>query len=924
MKKSGIIIWIIIAITLGVMLPLSMDLIDKQINPPSSSSEEEYIPLDPEFLEKPKDGSTPNDHSVLDNFKIAGGVLSLTENFKTTQEGNCISDVIIKNNQKVSAQRIINGDKAYVSHKTSSTFVESSVQRFYLEDKVLVRNGKFEKDEVIFNDNIEPNSYSYEYIISNLGWLPFSMTSYIVNEDTILSSRVVEDSDFDYTMELILDNEESISSTKREVRYNANAVSYPKYSQVKLTISMDNNWRILEIKNEDIYDITVKMGINMTVPVKSNLVEKFYYEDCLLSSLDCYPYFSKYYNEEIDDEEVIVKEKRAIDYLMNLAFDVLMNGSTFNVKAKLNENNLEGKIDVKLDILNGEGNIIGLFNDFFFKYDSNLYVSYLKHNYSFDEQFLLHLLDRLSGINVDSAAYLSSNEDNNTEELENSLESLISNLLLIKEDNNVTIKGVIEGINFSLRFFEMEQGTILKSITLDGEMEGNSFEVVLTPTNKKIEYVENEYNDLSSSTWLVDELIELNSYQGYTLHFDYPLDNYDLDVDINLLDSNKVKVDFIIGNENKGNKEISIYYIDQVFYLELEEYIVSLTEEDILILIDYVKEYLSSNTPETISLSEDTPEEESVLQVIYNVLGVISMTDENTLNVPLYLSYIDESLKDSELNICLIEDDLMFSFVDYNVDMTIKEYIKDVVLPVGKPIYSKESLEEINTHISNINSLINSEGMQIEFNDVVINSENTLMYADGKYLKNNDNYLLELELVGDINMMLRVVYLNSKYYLSFGENSYSINFILNEKQMETFIEYIDEIFSYIFDENQFDVSLETFIGNIFNMIKDIINGNVDTTIGDLIYEFVSILDSSYIEIDERNIIVEYQDTQLQLFKLSNNYMLMIDNFNYQDTLIEGDIYIKERNQTINIDSQGFIDISEIFEDLGIVVPNEEQ
>ena len=42
--------------------------------------------------------------------------------------------------------------------------------------------------------------------------------------------------------------------------------------------------------------------------------------------------------------------------------------------------------------------------------------------------------------------------------------------MLIKEDNNVTIKGVIEGINFSLRFFEMEQGTILKSITLDGEM----------------------------------------------------------------------------------------------------------------------------------------------------------------------------------------------------------------------------------------------------------------------------------------------------------------------------------------------------------------------------------------------------------------------------------------------------------------------
>ena len=51
MKKSGIIIGIITAITLGVMLPFAMELIDKQINPPSSSSEE-YIPLDPEYPEE--------------------------------------------------------------------------------------------------------------------------------------------------------------------------------------------------------------------------------------------------------------------------------------------------------------------------------------------------------------------------------------------------------------------------------------------------------------------------------------------------------------------------------------------------------------------------------------------------------------------------------------------------------------------------------------------------------------------------------------------------------------------------------------------------------------------------------------------------------------------------------------------------------
>ena len=40
--------------------------------------------------------------SVLDNYKIAGGVLSLTDNFKTIQEGNAVSEMVLKNNQKIS------------------------------------------------------------------------------------------------------------------------------------------------------------------------------------------------------------------------------------------------------------------------------------------------------------------------------------------------------------------------------------------------------------------------------------------------------------------------------------------------------------------------------------------------------------------------------------------------------------------------------------------------------------------------------------------------------------------------------------------------------------------------------------------------------------------------------------------------------
>ena len=103
MKKRNVVIGIVISLLLGVSVPLVMDAINNKVNPPSSSEDlPPHIPLDPEFLEKPNDGSKPSDHDIYDNYRIAGGVLSLTDNFKTLQEGNALSEMIIKNNQKSS------------------------------------------------------------------------------------------------------------------------------------------------------------------------------------------------------------------------------------------------------------------------------------------------------------------------------------------------------------------------------------------------------------------------------------------------------------------------------------------------------------------------------------------------------------------------------------------------------------------------------------------------------------------------------------------------------------------------------------------------------------------------------------------------------------------------------------------------------
>ena len=93
------------------------------------------------------------------------------------------------------------------------------------------------------------------------------------------------------------------------------------------------------------------------------------------------------------------------------------------------------------------------------------------------------------------------------------------------------------------------------------------------------------------------------------------------------------------------------------------------------------------------------------------------------------------------------------------------------------------------------------------------------------------------------------------------------------------------------------------------------------SLGEVIYEGTSLVDSSYLEIDERNIIIEFDETKLQLFKISDNYIFMVENLVYDSYEIDGEIYLKEREYQISVNTSSFIDISEIFDDLGILLPN---
>lgn len=264
MKK---IISLFILIICSILL-ISCDKNEKEIIEPT---------IENNYLEKPTDGKTPKDLTVLENIKIAEGVIINNPYFKTVTSGVAVTKIsLITNEQKVYAKKLVCGNEILYYSATTSKYKTEAIKRHYLEDKVLIQKGKIKTfDDINWNGKV--TEHSYDYIKENIGYIQNILTGYIINEESIIEANVVEDSNHFYSVDLVLNHEVACQLVKKEIKFNSGALEFPVYESLKITIHMNKDWQVEQIILHDIYQLKVRVGITIDAPVDSIITENFYY-----------------------------------------------------------------------------------------------------------------------------------------------------------------------------------------------------------------------------------------------------------------------------------------------------------------------------------------------------------------------------------------------------------------------------------------------------------------------------------------------------------------------------------------------------------------------------------------------------------------------------------------------------------------------
>ncbi len=126
----------------------------------------------------------------------------------------------------------------------------------------------------IYNES--PTTISSEEYASKFGILPneYYFTGYIITEDTVLSSSYnVEGDNIIYS--LTLDNNKSSTLMKYQMKELGGLSALPVFTSIKLTVTIDKNWNIIEVKSNESYNAEKKVLVTIKPTCTQEIVTTF-------------------------------------------------------------------------------------------------------------------------------------------------------------------------------------------------------------------------------------------------------------------------------------------------------------------------------------------------------------------------------------------------------------------------------------------------------------------------------------------------------------------------------------------------------------------------------------------------------------------------------------------------------------------------
>ena len=632
------------------------------------------------LMEAPTDGSTPKDHTLEENVAYALWVVSNTNEFYTVTEGTAQASVAT---QQIYNKRVVKDGKAMTT-MISSGIVSTAKQKYFLKDKVLLRDATSINGNTATWVNSAPECVSYKTIKKRYGWLPQQATGYIICEDTYINKsemKIIDNEDGTYKLcfDLDPDGNKAPFYYRREVLTNAGSSIIPEFYSIHFEMTINSNWQILVNDIQEQYKVKSK-GIEAIT--KTDCHEQFFYSNVSFDE-DSYNYFESYaYLSVLEDDsnEIItpdclsivvesLQQKDAKDIVLDL--DIKAGGFKTTGVALLNISDLE---NIK---------VIAQFKELYVEYTDQIYISVG------DTKVKVKVEDLEEAISKITSSLPSSDNGNSSIDVQAIMDdfaksSMVEEDNLVKIDTNLHLMGFELPIHFEISHEDDNYSLLSASVNIN--VNNQDVNININKSSKKLEASSHDnYMELSKLEFLVDDVLDI--IKNKNVDFEAELDYQGLNVNLigKLSFEDKLRLDASLSISN-GNETLSfdICFNEDVLYLSFENIKLMVDTND---LIRIAKKYGNINKEITIIQFADLNDILSfVLNVNFTDLIQDLVIEDDSLSVKLNLQAFTKKIDSIKLSL---------KNTDYGISGTVNVKDIEVLFKLGNLGYENK---EINTN----------------------------------------------------------------------------------------------------------------------------------------------------------------------------------------------------------------------------------
>ena len=590
------------------------------------------LPGDEKTLPKPTDGTTPADHSPLDNYYIATGVLRDAGSFVGNTTGLSTSLGIT---QEIKAGRTVLGKDVF---KESYSFgVKKVGMQFYVSGKsyVMRDTGKMSSLDSPDWSNSTPYKVSEETFVGKFGGKPLGICNYIVEDDTVLDGgKYLGLEDGLHAFRYDFDTSKATTKMLREMLTMSGMES--SFTRAAITVYMDSDWVVKKTTTDCEYVV----AYGMVKPSCTESITEVFTALGEKTPLPLADVFSPYLDAE--ETELTNKEPTALDYIMS-GFGAYMAGTPLVASVETSGLvSLKGAASVNIDI-NNLSNIkarvqideLGYddlkLNDVFVVYsDDTVYIKYAdlraKGTISDAKELVKKLAALIKKPTQDEASGGEASGGEASGGLLANLDAsaILDSMTLTCEDGKATVGITIPlgdvTVNATLEFTDGDTVTFLSAAATICKADGSELlaATILPVESAEIPELEGKYYDLVP---LVNELIDdegniclAASLEGITstpitLNAKFNLASMRLDAS---------------GKLGSNLNDLKIRLESNTVYLEFGDLKASFNLDDVPVLKDKFGSLFAS------SESADTTEEKpSTAEIVKSVLDTLAVKEEN-------------------------------------------------------------------------------------------------------------------------------------------------------------------------------------------------------------------------------------------------------------------------------------------------------